>query len=315
MRRAILALLAALVLVPLRPPAAGAQSGTPLRIAVIPTDAGMGAYYARDLGLFAKAGVNATVDSMPSGAAITAGIVAGSIDIGFSNLLPIAQANARGIPVVVVFPGSLRTADRPNGALMVTKDSPITTARDLNGKTIGVPQLQNMTQLAPMAWVDQNGGDSKTLRWAEIGLPLLGHALDERRVDAIIATEPFLTQDRVNDRELADPFNAIGTRFVGNCWFATRAFADAHPDAIAKFVTAIREAARWANAHPNDTLPIVAKYTKTPIDVLERMPHILIEENMVPADFQPLLDAAAKYGMLSHPVKAEDIIFRPPGAK
>lgn len=38
---------------------------------------------------------------------------------------------------------------------MVAKDSPIKGGRDLAGKTIAVNGLQNITQLASMAWIDQ----------------------------------------------------------------------------------------------------------------------------------------------------------------
>ena len=315
MSRALVAGCAALLCIaPVASLPVAAQNAVAIHITTIPTDTGMEAYYARELGFFTANGVDATVDALPGGSAITAGVVSGSIDIGFANLLPVAQANARGIPLVIVFPGGIHLAARPDGALMVPKDSSIRTARDLNGKTIGIPSLQNMTQLAPMAWIDQNGGDSKSVHWVEIGLPLLGQALDAHRVDAIIATEPYLTADLTTDRILADPFNAIASRFVTNCWFASKAWADAHPDAIARFVRSIHAAAVWANTHPRQTDPIIAKYTKTPEDVVARTPPLPYSESVVSKDLQPLLDSAAKYGMLARPIAAEDILYHAPGS-
>ena len=53
-------------------------------------------------------------------------------------------------------------------AAIVRKDSPIKTGRDLNGKTFAVPALMDLNQIAAMAWIDQTGGDSRTVKIVEI---------------------------------------------------------------------------------------------------------------------------------------------------
>ena len=43
--------------------------------------------------------------------------------------------------------------------MLVAKDSPLRSARDLDGKTIGVSGLNDIFSLGVRAWADQHGGD------------------------------------------------------------------------------------------------------------------------------------------------------------
>src|SRR6185437_8705237 len=63
--------------------------------------------YAQRSGLFAKAGLNVELTRMNSGAAVSAAVLGGSIDIGKSSLLPIITAHSRGLPLVLLAPGEL----------------------------------------------------------------------------------------------------------------------------------------------------------------------------------------------------------------
>lgn len=294
-----------------------AQSGAPLpvRIATIQLGTGMEPHFAVEQGFFTKAGLNATVETLTNGSQITAAVVAGSADIGFSNLLSVAQAYQSNIPVVVLFPGGLAVAESPNGALMVTKDSTINSARDLNGKTIGIPGIGNMTQLAPMAWIDLHGGDSKTVRWVEIPFASLAPALDQHRVDAAFIAESFFTPAKQNDRVLGYILEAISPRFASGVWFASKQWAQTHPDVVARFITAIAETARWAKTHRSESAPLMAKYLKVPEATITRLPPDTYAETFVASEFQPLLDTAAKYGFLKRPLSVDEIAFRVPASK
>ena len=63
-------------------------------------------------------------------------------------------AFARGLPIKLVAPSSLYLSDHADSLLLVRADSPIRTARDLNGKILGVDSLNDVYTLATRAWVD-----------------------------------------------------------------------------------------------------------------------------------------------------------------
>jgi ABC-type nitrate/sulfonate/bicarbonate transport system substrate-binding protein len=73
-----------------------------LRIGVNPVDAGGQAYYAQDLGPYAKSGLpSVDVQTMASGAAQAAAVAGGSIDISIANIVTLAQAHAKGLPLPI----------------------------------------------------------------------------------------------------------------------------------------------------------------------------------------------------------------------
>jgi NitT/TauT family transport system substrate-binding protein len=281
-----------------------------LHIASIPLDAGAEAYYAYDMGYFRDAGIDAQVDSIPSGAAILAAVAGGSIDVGFSNLISIAVAFKHNVPVTILAPGSLYTASIPTSVLMVPKDSPAKTARDLNGKTFGVNGLKTITQYAPEWWMDKNGGDSSTVKWVEMTFPQIIEALGANRIDAAIVADPFIAQAKPGARILADAYDAIGSKYIIGCWFATTQWAAAHPDLAKRFAQAIARTAQWANTHKPQSGVILAKYGKMDPAVAATMLRVDYAPQFVTAEMQPVIDLIARYGGLPATFPADQLIYK-----
>ena len=117
----------------------------------VPTDGVKSLLYAQRANLFGKRGIQADVVPMGSGAAIFSAIVGGSADIGSGSLFPVFAAYARGLPLRIIAPASLYSSDHADKLLLVAKDSPIKTARDLNGKTVGVDAVKDVNGTATRA--------------------------------------------------------------------------------------------------------------------------------------------------------------------
>jgi NitT/TauT family transport system substrate-binding protein len=288
-----------------------ASANDPLHIASIPLDAGAEAYYAYDMGYFRDAGIDATVDSIPSGAAILAAVAGGAVDVGFANLISIAVAYKHNVPVTLLAPGSLYTASIPTSVLMVPKDSPAKTGRDLNGKTLAVNGLKTITQYAPELWIDKNGGDSTTVKFVEMTFPQIVEALSSNRVDAAIVADPFIAQAKPAARILADAYDAIGSRYIIGCWFSTTQWAAAHPALAGRFAQAIARTAQWANTHKPQSGVILAKYSKMDPAVAATMLRVDYAPRFVKSDMQPVIDLVARYGGLPASFPADELIYKP----
>src|SRR5271169_5689069 len=65
------------------PAALHAQTLEPLRIALVAVENAAQAYYARELGYFAKAGFDVELQPINNGGAIASAVVSGAADIGF----------------------------------------------------------------------------------------------------------------------------------------------------------------------------------------------------------------------------------------
>jgi NitT/TauT family transport system substrate-binding protein len=293
-----------------RPLPAGAA--TEIRVATIPIDSSSAVFYAKEMGFFAKAGLDVQISRLASGPAIASAVAGGAVDIGYSNLVSLAIAHAKGLPFVVVAPAGLYTSSAPTTLLMVGTSSGIRSAKDLDGKTVATNGLRNIAEYAPALWIDKNGGHSSTIKFVEMPFPEMAKALDAHRIDAAIIAEPSLSQAKREGlvRELGDAYGAIADQFIIGAWFTTNRWAQDHPDALRRFVQAIRDAGAWANNNPSKSAPILAKYAKLDPDVVKEMTRSHFPDSLAPGLVQPMIELAVKYKALDESFPAEDLIAK-----
>src|ERR1700691_4377422 len=85
---------------------ASAQVLRPLSLGVLPVEAAAGAYYAQQLGSFAKAGLDVTLTTLGNTPSIVAAVVGGSLNIGYTTIDSVASIHAHGVPLVVIAPAT-----------------------------------------------------------------------------------------------------------------------------------------------------------------------------------------------------------------
>lgn len=289
-----------------------AQAPATLRIGVSPIEPAAEVYYAKDMGFFAKAGLDVDIQSMQGSSLIVSAIVGNTIDIGFDTLDTLAAQHVKGIPLVIiapthdyVSPATLRTQ-----ALVVPANSTLQQAKDLTGKTIAVSTLHSLADLGARVWIDQNGGDSSSVKFTEVPFPAIPAALDAGRVDAAWVVEPFVTVAAKNDRVLFYGFDGIAKHFIVGAWVATQQWAAGHPDLVRRFAAVIHDTAVWANKNPQLSAAILAKYVKIDPAVIATMARNHYAEQLTPALMQPLIDAAAKYNAFKT-FPAQELIYKP----
>ena len=74
-----------------------------------------------------------------------------------------------------------------------------------------------------------------------------------------------------------------------------------------RWVRATYQSAIYANAHENETIPVMADVTKIPVAIYEKMGRIPGCESSDPALLQPVIDLAVRYKALARPVSAKEM--------
>ena len=247
---------------------------------------------------------------MTSGAALSAAVAGGSLQIAGSSVMGLITAHTRGVPFQIVAPGTVYVSDKTAELLLVRKDAPIHTGADMNGKTIASPALGDLLSTAILSWIDQNGGDVKTVRQIELPSAATQAALESGRIDAAGFVEPRLSEALRggNVRVLAKPLDAIGKRFMISAEFATADFINANRDVIARFAKAQCEANAFANAHPDQTAPWLADFAKIDVDAILHGRREIFDETMIVDNLQRVIDAAARYKVIAQSFDARDMI-------
>jgi len=291
-------------LLPTRP----ASAADVIRVIGLPIDTGLEVQYAQAAGIVDKSGLSVQVQNLYAGAAVQAAIAGGAADVGLTNVSSLAIARDKGLPVVMIASAALYSSKAPTSVLMVASDSALKTAADLNGKTIAVNGLKSISQLGPQAWIDKNGGDSSTVKFIDMPFAEMPQALATHRIDAALIAEPQATQARGQARVFADPYDAIGSRFMITCWFSTAQWVAANTDLARRFAAMIYRAAAWCNTHRAQTGVVLIGVTKLDLSIARTMPRVDFAENPDLPALKPHLDAAFKYGLIAKPVQPEDLL-------
>jgi NitT/TauT family transport system substrate-binding protein len=288
---------------------AGAQTLETVKVASPPVDVAGNLFYAIDLGYFTKAGIDVEITPLTAGSPVVAAVLGNAVDMGSANLLPIAAAHLSGFPVVLVAPSGANSVKAPIDAVIVAKDSPIKTAKDLNGKTCVTSALLNILQIQASAWIDKNGGDWKSVKWVDAPPAAEAATVSSGHVDCAAITEPFLSAALASGdvRLLSYTGAEVAPLVFEGGVFTSQDYASKHVEMIKKFVTALADAGIRANTHHDEAAAILAKYSKR--DPAKVANHATFPEKFKAADLQPLIDAAAKYGAIKSSFPAADLVI------
>jgi NitT/TauT family transport system substrate-binding protein len=291
-------------------PARPALADDTLRIGALLLDNTAEVFYARELGMFKRAGLDVDITTFPSGGAAASALVGGAVDISISDTLTMVEAHSRNVPLTYLAPATVYTKALPAYALLVGADSPIRVARDFNGKTVATNALKNILQVPTEAWIDNNGGDSKTVKFIEVPFPTMGAAILDGRIDAASISEPFITNalDSGKFRMISVSERNVAPEFMFSGWTTTTDYAAAHPDTIKKFVAVMLESARWGNANRPQSAQILVGVNKMSPEVAAKMMRSYYGEKLSGALLQPVIDAAVKYGAIASSFPAAEII-------
>ncbi len=217
-------------------------------------------------------------------------------------------AHEKGIPFTILAMGEMYTAASPTAQLLVPSGSALSSARELSGKTVAVNIINGLGHLATRTWIDKNGGDSTSVRYVEMPFAAMPAALAARRVDASMIVEPALSVAKRGARSLSDAYNAIGHEFLISAWVATQDWVSKNADTAHRFSVAMRQASIWANRNRDVTAEITNRVLHSDVALIRSMTRATFPENQRGASLvQPVIDAAAKYHLVSADMAASDL--------
>ncbi len=286
---------------------------TTVRIVDAGQDIDAEAFYAQDLGIFKKYGINADITLLRKGggAAAVAAIAGGAADVGEGDLVSVANAHQRGIPIVLLAPSGIFRATAPTTEVIVAKDSPIKSGKDLEGKAIALISPEGPSRIATNAWLESSGASLERVSFIELPAVNMAAAVEHGTVAAAVINEPALVAATQSCcRVLANNFASVGNIWQLNGWYSSADWVAKNPELAHKFAQAIREAAQWANLPANHAKSgeILSKYTPFPPELLPKMNRATYGETLDPKTMAPILDAALKYKALLAPVPPQQLI-------
>lgn len=291
---------------PTSPAAAGAPEKSELVVGVLPLADLAPFFLAIEEGIFEDEGLTVEPNVASGGAAQIAAMVAGDIDLTYSNYVSVLEARGQGLPLQIV-----RENNRsgPQG-IYAMPDSGITGPEDLAGKSIAVNSLGNIQELTARAVLESHGIDPESLSFVELPPPDMPAALAQGHVDAAWLVEPFLTiaSNQSDAQRIVSAFEGPTENLPVAGWTASEQFVSENPNTVAAFVRAMDEAMRISAAEPERMEAIIPTYTTIDEALIPQLQPPGLAEQSDLSDLSVLQDLMVDQGILQEPLDMDEVI-------
>lgn len=258
-RKVIAAALASATL--LVPSAAAGLQHVRLTLDWTPNPDHVGLYYAREEGLFAKAGLDVKIQAPSDPTAPLKLVALGKSDLAVSYEQELFFAAAKKLPVVAV----AAVVPQPLNSIM-SIDPKVRRVADLRGKTIGITGVPSDDASLDTA-LSTAGLRRSDVKVVTVGYNLLP-ALLAHRVDAVLGVYRNVEGIELERRGLSPtiiPLNRVGVPFYDELVLvasSSRLRSDpGYADTVQRFVRAFRLGTAGARSHPQRSLAILRKVT------------------------------------------------------
>ena len=235
-------------------------------------------------------------------------------DFGVTGETPPVFAQAAGADLLYV---AYEPPAPTSEAILVPKDSPITSVKDLKGKKVVLNKGSNVHYLLVRALEDAG------LKYTDIQTVFLPPAdaraaFERGSVDAWVIWDPYqaAAEQQLQARTLRD---ASGIADNHQFYLATKPFAEQHPKVIETLVDEVRNVGDWAKAHPEDVTkqvaPILGLSPEITLTAVKRQGYgaQFLTPEVINAQ-QKIADTFHQLKLIPKPLVIKDVIWTPPAA-
>lgn len=283
---------------------------TKVDIVVLPVAAVAPVFLANEKGWFKDEGITVTPKVAQNGAATTAELLSGGAQFGFMSPVPVLVAQTQNVPIQIVCGSTAEKAehDQQSVAVLVAADSAITSAADLEGKTVAVNALKAADQLTTVEAITEDGGDAGKVEFIALPYPDMAAALSSGRVDAIVPNEPFYSAAQAQGmRVVAYPNDAYNSATTA-VWVASKDFIAKNPDTVEKFCDVVDEASVYGNEHTDEMREVITTYTKIPAEAAAKMRLFTWTADVDAATIEALAEMLDEHGFVDKAPDASQIL-------
>lgn len=216
-----------------------------------------------DKGYFEEEGLNLELLLGQGSAAQLPSLSSGSLDFMLASPTTPLIATAQGLDLKIV---SGYATNRPgivedSVSVLVGPGSDISSARDLEGKTVSINALGSIGEIGIKEAVELDGGDPGKVTFVQLGFNEVGAQLESGQIDAGMAGPPFMQQIVADGGSVISDF--IEEAELGGAELviaSSGALTREDPEVIESFVAALAKTLTYAEEHQDevrDLLPAV----------------------------------------------------------
>ncbi len=239
-----------------------AQEKKQIRIATSSSSIPAGpARLAKELGLFEKYGIEATVTPMDTGITATSGLLSGSLDFVSTGPSDVVLAHGNGQNVVVVangyrgFAANIVLSKAAQEKSGISADAPVAERlKVLNGLRIATTSAASTFAVGPKSAIEGAGGK---VAFTYMAQPAMVAAFQRGIIDAFVVSSPYYVTPIRSGAGLMwisgprGDFPTASAPANSSVIIARRDFVDANPDLVKRVVAAFADLAKAVDERPD----------------------------------------------------------------
>jgi len=235
---------------------------------------------------------------------------AGSIDFGTLGDAPSLFGKAKGLDYVYV--ASEPSAPQTEG-ILVKKDSPIQTIKDLKGKKVAFNKA-SISQYLLIQALASEGLSLSDIQPVYLVPSDASVAFADGKVDAWVVWDPYFTVAENNgNRILATGEGLVSYR---SFYLSTRKFSEQHPEAIKQIISDLQAAGESINQDPKEAANILSDATQIPAATWEKIlrkkrSDVKFIDQQAIDDLQTQADDFLKIGLIDKKLNVADAVWTP----
>jgi NitT/TauT family transport system substrate-binding protein len=291
----------------------GEQEAVTLKVGVIPIADVAPLYLGMDKGFFEDEGLTIEPKLAEGGAAIVPSVVSGDYQIGFSNTTSLIIAASKNLPVQIISQGVLGGTgpDDAWDGVIVPKGSDIKDIAGLEGKTVAVNTLNNVSQVVVNTALKEAGADYTKVKYVEVPFPDMNAALESGRVDAAFQVEPGYSGGlAAGSKNISNAYEEMAPNYTVATYFASKQYIAESRDVVDRFTRAMQKSLEYASAHDDEVRAIVGTYTEIPQAVLDKMNLPTWKSDLNRPTIEQTSAAAKEYGFIEEEPSLDDLILQ-----
>lgn len=291
---------------------AGAPEDVDVTLGLLPLADIAPVYMAIAEGLFEEEGLTVEIQLVQSGATAIPALASGELDITFGNYVSFFLAVDGGLDLKII--AEQNRAVPGYSSIMSLPDSGIEGPEDLEGKSLAVNGLSNVAEITARAQIADAGGDPDAVEYVEIAFPDMIAALDQGDVDAIFAVEPFrgIAEADLGAVEVVNPYGGRLDGFPVAGFYTTSEYADANPNTIAAFQSAMVQASQLAADEPDRVVDILPTYTELTPEAAAALVQPEFVSQIDVAGLEVVADLMVEFGLLPEAPDVNSLVIPTP---
>lgn len=280
---------------------ASAAPVTKVKLATTATTAAAAYQIGIKKGFFRKEGISLSFSTKVPAPQLTGAVIGGQQDFALISSGVLAAVVSNGAPLTAIAQATIggNTAKTDDLPLVTLASSKIKSAKDLQGKTVGLPALRGGAEVAVRYAVSKVGND-KSVKFAAVNFNDMPAALRAGRIDAAVLSEPYLALLK-SQTKVRTVMPLVGSQ-AKDAPVTLLVTNNSYLNKNKKIVDAMRRASvrtiRYAAKHPREVRAQVPTTLGVPNGIAKTMILSRFDPVLQVKKLQRLADLAYKYGVI-----------------